>query len=111
MALTPILYGKNWKETFGSQFVPSAAGAAAAAFIDPPEFTSLTLGADGEVTADIVIASAGEIDWGDGSAPEAAAASGEFTHTYDRMGDFAVTIYTDADPNNWVSERIRVNEL
>lgn len=98
MALVPIPYTKNWKDVFGSQFVPTLANAGAAAFVAPPAITSANTNAAGLCTVVATRAGAGRIDWGDGSALAVMPASGNMTHTYTRKGNFGITIYTDADP-------------
>lgn len=111
MALLPIPYTKNWKDVFGSQFIPTEANAGSAAFVEPPNIVSLTPGANGLVTAVVTLASTGRIDWGDGTPLQVLAASGSPTHTYSRPGNYGVKIYTDADPQTIAQRRVIVSDM
>jgi hypothetical protein len=110
MAL-PVPVLKNWYDQFGSQNVPTEAGGGAASYVAPPTITSATLSAGGVCTVVATRAGAGKVDWGDGSALGTMAASGNLIHTYTRLGDFAITIYTDAAPDAKTVKRFRVNTL
>jgi hypothetical protein len=102
MALTPVAYTKNWKDTAGSQ----VAALDTAAKINPPTAVStarpepdarLTVGGDHPM----------KVDWGDGTVEETN--GGVLNHTYARNGAYRIRTWYVDYPDMFVDNLIRIS--
>lgn len=89
MALTPVAYTKNWKDTAGSQ----VAALNTATKIDPPTVVD-TVRPEPEVRLTIGGSHPMKVDWGDGNIEDTNGAV--LNHTYARNGSYRIrTWYVD----------------
>lgn len=102
MALTPVAYTKNWKDTFGSQEAPEST----VNFIAPPV---VTLSGVSVRTAAINVSYPLEvtIDWGDGTV-QLNQAAGAKTHEYAADGDYVITVMNETYNDVQAQVRARV---
>lgn len=102
MALTPIPLGKNWAETFGSQFAPEAT----AVKLVGPVFTA----SFDEATSTLTVTpeEACRIDWGDNTAIEAVAADVATPHVYVDNGAYRIRVMDDVYDDLYVDYTFRM---
>jgi hypothetical protein len=103
MALTPILFSKNWKDTYGSQFAAEALAAklvaVTASLVDAiPPAISLNVAH----TAGVVI------EWGDGELTPSA--GGIVAHTFTRNGAYRIRTTAVGYPDLFADVLLRVTE-
>lgn len=103
MSLTPVLYTKNWKDTFGSQ----QAADSVVNFIAPPV---VSLAGISVRTAAINISYPLEttIDWGDGTI-QLNQVAGAKTHDYANDGDYIITVMNETYNDVFAQVRARIN--